>query len=202
MLEDTTCDKDRQRYLESVRADIDELDSLVNELLGYARLDREKPELELTEIALSPWIREIVDQARGQAPAVDLAQELADNEQPLRASLEPRLMSRAVSNVLRNAARYARGRIRVSYVAENASVQICIDDDGPGIPAEDRLRIFEPFTRLDTSRARTSGGHGLGLAIVKRIMQWHAGEVLVDDSPLGGARFCLRWPAAGGNPES
>lgn len=81
-------------------------------------------------------------------------------------------------------------------------MQVCIDDDGPGIPAEDRKRIFEPFTRLDTSRARAFGGHGLGLAIVKRIMEWHQGEVHVEDSPLGGARFCLSWPVAGGNPGS
>ncbi len=199
MLEDTGDDADRKRYLQNVRADIDELDSLVNELLGYARLDREKPEINLTDVSLSPWLDEIVDQTSLEAPEIDFAQEAKLGGDDLNATFEPRLMSRAVSNVLRNAARYADSAVRVTYGADQAQMQITIDDDGPGIPAVDRERIFEPFTRLDTSRTRASGGHGLGLAIVNRIMEWHQGHVHVDDSPMGGARFCLCWPKSIGN---
>jgi len=73
-------------------------------------------------------------------------------------------------------------------------VSIQVDDDGPGIPEANRIRIFEPFARLDNSRNRKSGGYGLGLAIVKRIAVAHKGTVTVDDSSLGGARFTLSWP--------
>ena len=199
MLDDARDDTDRQRYLQNVRADIDELDSLVNELLGYARLDREKPELRLDDISLSPWLDEIVDQTSLEAPEIDVTRSADPAGQALRAMVEPRLMSRAVSNILRNAAHYADSAVRVSAKADEGVVQITIDDDGPGIPAGDRERIFEPFTRLDTSRTRASGGHGLGLAIVHRIMEWHQGEVRVDVSPLGGARFCLSWPRGAGD---
>lgn len=198
MLEETKSDDDRKRYMENMRADIDELDKLVNELLGYARLERGKPDLELTELSLSPWLSDIADQARRDVPGIDFSLKPPMEAGDVSVSMEPRLMSRAVSNVLRNAGRHARGCIQMSYAVDKAGVQIRIDDDGPGIPADDREKIFEPFTRLDTSRARVTGGHGLGLAIVKRIMEWHRGEVFVDESPLGGARFCLRWPQAGG----
>lgn len=200
MLEDTKSDADRQRYMDNMRADIDELDSLVNELLGYARLDREKPDLELAEMRLSLWLHDLADQARRDAPAIDIALEVPADDEEVNVSFEPKLMSRAVSNVLRNAGRHAENCIRISYAAGQNGVEICIDDDGPGIPIGDRDKIFEPFTRLDTSRARMTGGHGLGLAIVKRIMEWHRGEVFVGDSALGGARFCLRWPLKSGDP--
>ena len=73
---------------------------------------------------------------------------------------------------------------------------ICVEDDGPGIPEEERSRIFEAFSRLDNSRTRASGGYGLGLSIVSRIAYWFGGSVTIDDSPeLGGARFTMVWPA-------
>jgi two-component system sensor histidine kinase RstB len=72
--------------------------------------------------------------------------------------------------------------------------------NGPGIPEADRKRIFEPFTRLDSSRSRISGGYGLGLAIVQQIVSWHGGKVVAIDSPLGGARFSIRWPGFAKNP--
>lgn len=71
---------------------------------------------------------------------------------------------------------------------------IHVDDDGPGIPRADRRRVFQAFTRLDTSRDRDTGGFGLGLAIVQRVVAWHGGRVEISRSPLGGARFTIRWP--------
>ena len=73
--------------------------------------------------------------------------------------------------------------------------ELTVDDDGGGIPQADRERVFEPFIRLDESRDRGTGGAGLGLAIVQRVAANHGGTIEVRDSPLGGARFVLRWPA-------
>ena len=78
---------------------------------------------------------------------------------------------------------------------ESRLVRLDIEDDGPGVPASERLTIFKPFARLDNSRTRRSGGYGLGLSIVQKIMAWHGGSVVVDDSQaLGGARFSLLLP--------
>jgi signal transduction histidine kinase len=106
----------------------------------------------------------------------------------------PRLFRRAVLNLAANAARYARQRIEITCAAVGETVQVRMDDDGPGIPPEARQRIFEPFFRLDESRSASSGGTGLGLAIVQRIMVLHGGQVRVEESPLGGARFTLSLP--------
>ena len=76
-----------------------------------------------------------------------------------------------------------------------AAPELIVDDDGPGIPARDRDKIFEPFIRLDESRDRGTGGAGLRLAIVQRVAAAHHGDISVHGSPLGGARFILRWPA-------
>jgi signal transduction histidine kinase len=103
-------------------------------------------------------------------------------------------MGRAIGNLVQNALRCAHRRIHVCLERCDREAVIHVDDDGPGIPEKDRERIFEPFTRLDSSRSRISGGHGLGLAIVRQIAGWHRGSVTVLDSPMGGARFSIRWP--------
>jgi signal transduction histidine kinase len=71
-----------------------------------------------------------------------------------------------------------------------------VDDDGPGIPEQDRARVFERFVRLDEARGRESGGVGLGLAIVAELVREHGGTVVATDGPLGGARFEVRLPLA------
>jgi two-component system sensor kinase ParS len=71
---------------------------------------------------------------------------------------------------------------------------LIVDDDGPGIPEQERESVFNAFKRLDSSRDRGTGGFGLGLAVAQRISEWHGGEITVGDSPLGGARFEIRWP--------
>jgi two-component system sensor histidine kinase RstB len=108
---------------------------------------------------------------------------------------DARLLPYAVRNGLRNAARHAHGRIALSAWREDADVLVAVDDDGEGIPPPQREAVFQPFRRLDRSRDRASGGFGLGLAIVARVMQQHGGQASVGDSPLGGARLLLRWPA-------
>lgn len=182
----------RQRYLDGMGSDLDELDALVSELLTYARFDRDTAALDFEPVALAPWFTQSVDHAWHPlaAPALERHVEVGSGE----VELEPRLMARAVSNLLQNAQRYAKTRVIVSAALDGDQCRLRVDDDGPGIPAAERERVFEPFARLDPSRERGSGGFGLGLAIVQRIVQWHGGSVSVTEAPCGGARFELRWP--------
>ncbi|KAF1014516.1 MAG: Sensor protein RstB [Stenotrophomonas maltophilia] len=87
--------------------------------------------------------------------------------------------------------------MEVSLLAEDGQACLRVDDDGPGIPEADREKVLRPFTRLDESRSRDTGGFGLGLAIVCRIALRHGGELQVSRSRLGGARLELRWLPAG-----
>jgi signal transduction histidine kinase len=105
-------------------------------------------------------------------------------------------LTRLVRNLLNNAVRHADRRIAVRLSEHAGHAVLRVEDDGPGIPASDRERIFERFTRLDGSRARTSGGVGIGLALVRRVATAHGGSVTVGDAVLGGARFEVRIPAA------
>jgi signal transduction histidine kinase len=112
---------------------------------------------------------------------------------------DPIALGQVVRNLVDNAARHAHGHVRVAVVDQlddqGTSVAIIVEDDGPGIPASDRQRVFERFVRLDEARARDVGGSGLGLAIVREVVAGHGGSVQIDDSPLGGARFTVLLPA-------
>jgi signal transduction histidine kinase len=104
-------------------------------------------------------------------------------------------ITRVVQNLLDNATKYARERIHVSLSTHEAWVQLEVEDDGPGISAEERERVFDRFTRLDTSRALVSGGTGLGLAIARDVVVRHGGTIeFVEPGALGGARAVVRLP--------
>lgn len=107
-------------------------------------------------------------------------------------------LDRAIRNLADNALRHARSivRIAVEKTSPPGSVSVMVDDDGPGIPADDRERVFERFTRLDESRSTAAGGSGLGLAITREIVVGHGGSIGADDAPTGGARFTITLPAA------
>ena len=108
---------------------------------------------------------------------------------------ERRYLHRVVQNLMGNAVRYCDNRVVVSGgLDEFGNAYVCVEDDGPGIPPEQRNKIFDAFHRLDPSRDRATGGFGLGLAIVRGIMQAHQGSAAVEASSLGGASFICRWP--------
>jgi signal transduction histidine kinase len=108
---------------------------------------------------------------------------------------DPTALSQVVRNLVDNAARHASGRVSIAVAVDGDDAVLLVEDDGPGIPAADRDRVFERFTRLDDARSRTSGGAGLGLAIVAQVVEAHGGTVTCGDAPGGGARFEVRLPA-------
>ncbi|MFB7518234.1 sensor histidine kinase [Streptomyces sp. NPDC056144] len=108
----------------------------------------------------------------------------------------PRL-ERLVRNLLGNACRYAETSVAVTVTTDGSVAVLTVADDGPGIPAADRDRVFDRFTRLDASRTRASGGAGLGLPIARDIATHHGGTLAVEDSARG-ARLVARFPAVAG----
>jgi PAS domain S-box-containing protein len=103
---------------------------------------------------------------------------------------------RVVRNLLENAARYAQNTIHLAVTTGQNRVVFSIEDDGPGIPASDCERIFHRFSHVERTRGQTRHGPGLGLAIVRTLVSQYGGEVTVSDSPLGGAKFVVTFPAA------
>ena len=112
----------------------------------------------------------------------------------VRVSGDPQALLRMVRNLVDNAITHARKEIRLECGPVDGCAQIVVGDDGPGVPAGERLRVFDRFVRLDTPRTRETGGSGLGLSIVAEIASAHRGHVTVERSPGGGARFVVVLP--------
>jgi len=113
---------------------------------------------------------------------------------PTRVAGDEHKLAQVIRNLADNAVRAARAEVRLSVQADDGGALITVEDDGPGIPVQDRHRVFDRFVRLDESRSRESGGSGLGLSIAHEIVRAHGGELAVGDSDLGGARLTARLP--------
>jgi signal transduction histidine kinase len=169
------------------------LEALLDDLLLLAAQDENgttavNPEsVNLTAVATT-------EARRPRRVPVDVVHWPADDPPVQVAGVEDQL-AHAVSNLVDNAARYAASTVRITLSSYEDTARIIVDDDGPGIPSADRERVFERFTRLDDSRARSQGGSGLGLAVVRAIVSRHNGKIRLEDSPLGGARFVVELPA-------
>jgi len=116
-------------------------------------------------------------------------------EHPVTLSLRPIAMRRCLINLIQNAARYST-LVRIRAAAKDRQIWLAIDDNGPGIPENQREAVFRPFYRLDASRRPTTGGVGLGLSIVELIVRGHHGTVTVQSAPGAGSTFTMRVPCA------
>ncbi len=167
------------------------LQGIVESLLLLARLDEgvaphDEP-VDLDDIALGE-----VRRLRARGLDVD-----GSGIRAARVSGDPRLLGQLLRNLADNAARHARGRVAIGVTPTDGHVLVTIEDDGDGVPVEERERIFERFVRLDEARSRDGGGSGLGLAIARGIASAEGGTIGVDDSRWGGARFVVTLPLIG-----
>jgi signal transduction histidine kinase len=185
---------ERERLSLMMERDLEELDKLVDSSLVYAKLERENRSLHLVTVVLDDWLEEQIEGIRFLAGHVVLKLRLDDLPDGTTVTMDPKVMLHAFSNLLRNAIKYTRSEVVVSARCGHERVSIFVDDDGIGIPPDERERIFTAFTRLDRSRDRATGGYGLGLAIARSALELHGGEARAESSPQGGARFILSWP--------
>jgi signal transduction histidine kinase len=166
------------------------LESLVDDLLWMARADEgtlppSRGLVDLDDLALAEARRVNETSAvRVDTTDVSAGQVFGDASQ----------LRRLLRNLTDNAARHATTAISLTVAERDGEVVLCVDDDGAGVPAADRQRVFDRFVRLDEARARESGGSGLGLAIAAQIVKAHHGEVRIGDAPLGGARVEVHFP--------
>lgn len=183
----------RMQQVEMIDKDIEALNHLIDEIMTYAKLEQGTPSLEFEQVQLAKLLQQVVDETEALHTQKQL--QLVAPSPQLFVEAEPRYLHRVLQNFVGNAVRYCENTVRISGGVQDDMAFICVEDDGQGIPEQDRSRIFDAFTRLDDSRTRASGGYGLGLSIVSRIAFWFGGEVVVDTSPdFGGARFTMTWP--------
>jgi signal transduction histidine kinase len=195
MLTETDERQECERLWNMMDADLDELDHLIDTSLTYARLEREAAEPHYTSVLFADWLTDEVDAVRLLGRQLKISIDTASLPADLHIDLDRKAMPYAMRNLLRNAFKYASQEIAVSAELVGERILIHVDDDGIGIPPEEREHIFSAFTRLDRSRDRATGGYGLGLAIARRVLELHGGTATAAAAPLGGARFTLSWKA-------
>ncbi|MCA8929625.1 MAG: HAMP domain-containing protein [Alphaproteobacteria bacterium] len=167
---------------EGLRQDIGDMEGMIQGYLDFARDQVSEPTREV----------DMVDLVIGLASTFrhDQVDVQIGTEAPLMLRVRPDAVRRAIGNVVGNALRYG-GHCWIGLTAMTNTVRIIVDDDGPGIPADRRADVFRPFVRLDESRNAATGGVGLGLTIARDIVLTHGGDITVEASPRGGARFVV-----------
>lgn len=168
-----------------VEADIAEMERMIDEYLAFTRgQGAEAP----VPVDLSALIGEVVDGARRNGAALTL-----DAGQALTLPLRPNAIKRCLTNLVDNAVRYGDNTdIRARLT--DGSVEVIVEDDGPGIPPESMDDVFKPFFRLDDSRNPNYAGAGLGLAIARDVARGHGGDIILETASSGGLRAVLRLP--------
>jgi len=186
--------EDLATSMRHIRAEADRMSVLVEDLLLLARLDRPRP-LDLAPVDLAGVATSAVDAARAAHPERAIGLQAAG---PVVVDGDADRLRQVVDNLVTNACQYsAPGQpVTVRVRSWGGSAVLEVEDRGPGVPPAERARIFEPFHRADSSRARSTGGVGLGLAIVSAIARAHGGTVEVADAPAGGAVFRVAMPLA------
>ena len=166
--------------------DIDRMTEMVNGYLAFAR--GEAPEIEqATE--LPPMLTRI---ARDAAPDKQIVTDFPDA--PTQFYARPMALARAFSNIIENAARYANKQIKITEHDTADTVEVIIEDDGPGIPDNRKRDAMRPFVRLDDARGTDTGGTGLGLSIAQTAIENHGGQMFLENSELGGLRVRIVLP--------
>lgn len=175
---------------QSVLDEVVGLQGLVEDLLLLARSDSASVVVRRDRVDLGDLVLDEAQHVRRAGVTVD-----SSAVAPVAADGDRGQLVRVVRNLLENAVRHARTAVVLSLVQEGSEVVLTVDDDGPGIPPEQRTAVFERFTRLDEARTAGQGGAGLGLAIVRDVVHRHGGAVTAGASPAGGARLEVRLPS-------
>ena len=194
MIQNTEKAEERNQKLKSLDSDAEELNSLLTELLNYTRFDEQGLTAERELVPLAQLIEDLLPKYQALFPdkRFEVSTESFDDSGTVEGVIH--LVERAIGNVLANAGRYAKACVQISLGETADGVRLCVDDDGIGIPPDERENALAPFVRL--REGESSQGFGLGLALVQRILEQHSGEVRIEDSPMGGARLVLIWPKA------
>lgn len=171
--------------------------ALIDDLLLLARADERGLDMVREDVDVDDLAAAEVERLRRDAQ-LDVRAELG----AARVTGDPVALSRVLRNLLDNASRHAASRVGIVVRRNESGVLVEVSDDGPGIPATDRERVFDRFVRLDQGRSRTSGGTGLGLAIVREIVTAHHGRVTIGESACAGTTVTVQLPAGDGSDSS
>ncbi|WP_432840763.1 sensor histidine kinase [Dactylosporangium sp. CA-092794] len=177
-------------HIARLRGESGRMGRLIADLLLLARVDESGLRLRHEDVDLDDIVYAERDRLVAERPDLHLDTRIA----PVRVTGDPHHLQRALRNLLDNAARHARGTVAVRLAAGDGTAELTVADDGPGIAAADRDRVFDRFVRLDEDRSRRAGGTGLGLPIARDIVAAHGGTLTLGEAPGGGALLSVHLP--------
>jgi two-component system, OmpR family, sensor histidine kinase CpxA len=186
-------DPDQRAAVADIQEEVQHMSALVNELLSFSRAGIQAMDIKLERVSVSATVGRVLEREASADTAIRVA--VAEN---LNVLADPEYLFRALSNLVRNAIRYAghAGPIRISARAAQGMVYIAVADSGPGVPESALEDVFAPFYRLDPSRSPETGGLGLGLAIVRTCVESCGGAVDCRNLQPSGLEVEIRLPEA------
>jgi two-component system phosphate regulon sensor histidine kinase PhoR len=188
------------KFLQTIQRNAERLQFLIEDLLTISELESGRIKMNLHSVRLHSLVDRVLEDLKPQAQSRRV--ELKNDVPELTARADADRLQQVFGNLIANAIKYGRegGHVGVSaHLLDGNAIELCVQDDGPGIPAESLERVFERFYRVDKARSREQGGTGLGLSIVKHIVQSHGGKVWAKSEPGTGAAFYFTLPL---KPES
>ncbi len=186
----------RQEFLKVMVLEMERLSKLITQVLDLEKLESGKQNLHVTEIPAQNLVNKVVDSFM---PTFERDFQIINVNTALDKviSVDVDLLERVFVNIIGNAKKYIpeeNGNVQISVTEVNKNILFEIDDNGPGIPMEQRINVFDKFYQIHQSKKNNVGGSGLGLSICKRIVELHKGQISVEESPLGGAKFIIQLP--------
>lgn len=184
------------KFLQTIQRNSERLQFLIEDLLTISELESGRLKMNLQSVRLRSLVDRVLEDFKTQAESrrVELKNEVPD----VTARADSDRLQQVLGNLIGNAIKYGRndGHVGVTgHLSNGNSIELCVQDDGPGIPPESLERVFERFYRVDKARSREQGGTGLGLSIVKHIVQSHGGKVWAKSELGKGAAFYFTLPA-------
>ena len=186
---DNQFNQEGKRISADMRQDVAEIETLIDEMLTYGRLEVSSSPLNIEQVDIFQLSQNLTEKLNRGSP-IQIQLECPSS---LMFQCDGHLLERALQNLLTNAQTYASSKVWLTIDNDPERLQISVTDDGEGIDKINKEKIFLPFTRLEKSRNKKSGGFGLGLAIVKKIINWHQGHIELS-SYKQGAKFVISLP--------
>lgn len=193
-LDSNNIDK-KNEYLNRMEAELTNMEAMTSAFLSYAGMERQGINLKVETLNINQFISDICHSFQPLAEQYNVKLTCQLSEQPVTYSLDSHWFHQALQNLISNAVQYAKSQVVLSIAVTAKTIQFTVEDDGDGLAKDDLDIIFDPFVKLDTARSREHGHFGLGLAICQKVVHWHKGKIIANNSTnLSGACFTISLP--------
>jgi signal transduction histidine kinase len=192
---DTKNIEKKNEYLNRMEAELTNMEAMTSAFLSYAGMERQGINLRLETVDINHYISDICHDFQPLAEQYNVKLTCQPSEKSIDYQLDSHWFHQALQNLISNAVQYAKTKVILTAVVSAKKLELTIEDDGEGLAKNKLDIIFDPFVKLDIARSREQGHFGLGLAICQKVIHWHKGKIVANNSKnLSGACFIITLP--------